>query len=59
MIVRGEIGAIDVAPPGHGGPRYVILPAHLDAYIRGHEVSPTPKPARRPKRPYETDYYPD
>jgi excisionase family DNA binding protein len=60
MIQSGELGAISMARTQSGRPRYVILPCHLDAYVRGQQVSAPPRPApRRRRRTTPVDYYPD
>jgi hypothetical protein len=60
MIVAGELGAVSTARTRSGRPRYVVLPCHLDEYVRRHRVSPPPRPApRRRRRTVPIDYYPD
>jgi hypothetical protein len=60
MIVAGELGAISTARTQSGRPRFVVLPCHLDAYVRSHQVSAPVNPApRRKRRPAAIDFYPD
>jgi hypothetical protein len=59
MIASGEMPAVNVATTRSGRPRFVILPAHLAEWERRRRVSPPPKPARRPKRSGQVDFYPD
>jgi hypothetical protein len=58
-IAAGRLRALDLGQ--HGRPRYVILPRHAEEWERARQVSPppAPKPARRKKRTYAIDYYPD
>jgi len=60
-IKSGQLGAIDLAPPGSRKPRYIILPVHLEAFERRRRVRMEPaKPVRRRRQPAgETDFYPD
>jgi hypothetical protein len=39
-IVRGELGAINLARVRCGMPRYVVLPEHLAAFEQARQVSP-------------------
>jgi hypothetical protein len=57
-IVAGELGAIDTARQRCGKPRYVILPTHLEQFLRRRSAGPVPKP-RRQKRSDMVDFYPD
>jgi hypothetical protein len=60
MILRGELGALNLAPNRCGRPRFVILRCHLDEFARSRravpEVQPTP---RRRRQAGVIDYYPD
>jgi hypothetical protein len=58
MIRRGELQAINTAPTRCGRPRYIILPEHLAAWVRGRTVSAPAKPARRRRRELK-DYFED
>jgi excisionase family DNA binding protein len=57
-IAAGELGAIDTARHRCSKPRYVILPQHVEEFLRRRSASPAPKPRRR-KRTCAVDYYPD
>jgi hypothetical protein len=59
MIVAGELGAVDTARHRCGRPRYIVLPEHLAAWVRGRQVASPPKPPRRRRQPVAIDYYPD
>lgn len=61
MIVRGELGALNLAPAKCGKPRYVILPHHLAEFERGRSAAqPKPAPRRRKHQPAGwVDYFPD
>jgi excisionase family DNA binding protein len=58
MIAAGELGALDMARQRCGRPRYIILPQHVEEFLRRRSAAPTPKPRRR-KRTQDTDFYPD
>jgi hypothetical protein len=58
-IVRGELGAVNVAPNKYARPRFVVLPHHLAEFERRRSAATPPKPARRRKPPYAVDYFPD
>jgi excisionase family DNA binding protein len=59
MIAAGELGALDMARQRCGRPRYIILPTHLDQFLRRRSAGPAPRPPRRRKRSDVVDYYPD
>jgi excisionase family DNA binding protein len=61
-IARGELQAINTATTRCGRPRYVILPGHLEEFVRSRRAGPPPKPQRRRRgrRPAGwVDYLPD
>lgn len=60
MIVRGELGAINLGPRRGGKPRYVVLPDALEEFTRRHAAAtPADKPPRRRKQPAAAvDFYP-
>jgi excisionase family DNA binding protein len=58
-IRAGRLGAINTAEARCGKARFVILPDHLDRFIKSRQAGPPPKPARRKKRAYQTDFFPD
>jgi hypothetical protein len=58
-ITRGELAAINTATALCGKPRFVILPDALNAFERGRQAGPPPKPPRRRKGTPVFDYYPD
>jgi hypothetical protein len=57
-IHRGELSAINTASALCGKPRFIVLPAALEAFERGRLAGPPPKPPRRPRRQAAVDYYP-
>jgi hypothetical protein len=58
MILRGQLGAVNVAPPG-SRPRYVILPRHVQAWEHEHRAArPAPAPRKRRRR-QEVDFFPN
>lgn len=58
-IQSGELKAIDTSDRRCGRPRFVILPAALEEFIRSRSVAAPPKPAaRRPRLSAVRDYYP-
>jgi hypothetical protein len=60
MILRGELGALDLAPARLGRPRYVITPTHAAAFERRWAAATQAKPAPRgKKRTQVIDYFPD
>jgi hypothetical protein len=60
MILRGELGAINVAPARCGRPRFVILPDHVRAFVNAHQaVTPERPSPRRRRTATEVDYFPD
>ncbi len=60
-IKRGELSAIDTAPPRSGRPRYIVLPAHLEAFEQQHRAmtTATKHTPRRSRRAGQIDFYPD
>ena len=58
-IATGELGAINTSTMSCGRPRFVILPEHLQAFLRSRAVTAPPKPAPRRRRPATHDFYPD
>jgi hypothetical protein len=58
-INRGEITAINTADVLCDKPRWVILPDALAAFEKRRAGGPPAKPARRKKRSYNIDYFPD
>ena len=61
MIRRGELGALNLAPSRLGKPRFIITPAHVEAFERRHAAA-TPDvqpPPRRKRRTPMVDYFPD
>jgi excisionase family DNA binding protein len=58
-IERGELAAVNVSDVRGGRPRYVVLPEHLDGFVRGRSAAAPPKAPRRRRRPGLIDYYPD
>jgi hypothetical protein len=61
MIRRGELGALDLAPSRLGRPRYLIMPAHIEAFERRHAAAtPAARPAPKRRRPAGfVDFFPD
>jgi len=62
MIARGELGALNLAPPRSSKPRYVVLPAHLEEFARRRRAATTtakPSPRRKRQPVGWVDYYPD
>jgi excisionase family DNA binding protein len=57
LIRTGRLGAVDVSSGGKV--RFVIMPAHLDAFVKAHAACPPHKPRRRPKRSTFVDFFPD
>jgi excisionase family DNA binding protein len=57
MIRNGELPAVDVGTPGR--PRFVVLPAQLDQFVRGRQAATPPLPRRRKRLPVVHDFYPD
>ena len=59
-IMRGELIAVNTAPIRCGKPRYVILPHHLDEFVRSRQAAAPAAPVRRRRRQAAlVDYYPD
>jgi excisionase family DNA binding protein len=61
-IIRGELGAVNVGDTMSGKPRYVVLPHHLAEFTRQRTAGAPAKPARRRKRPQDSNfinYFPD
>jgi excisionase family DNA binding protein len=58
-IRAGHLGAINTASTQCGKPRFVVLPFHLEEFIRRRSAAPVPKPARRRKRIDVVDYFAD
>jgi excisionase family DNA binding protein len=57
LIRAGQLGAMNTGTAA--GPRYVILPQHIAAYVEAHAAVP-PRPAKHRRRPAgQVDYYPD
>jgi excisionase family DNA binding protein len=56
-IHAGVLQAVNVGRLGR--PRYVILPEHLEAFVRGRSASPPPRAPRRRRLMELVDYYPD
>ncbi len=57
-IARGELRAVNTATALCGRPRWVVSPDALAEFERRRAGGPPPKPARRPRRPVQIDYYP-
>lgn len=59
-IRSGHLGAINTAAVLCGKPRFVVLPHHLEEFVRLRRAAPPPQP-RRPRRRQDDmiDYYPD
>lgn len=59
-IAAGRLGAINVGKTQCGKPRFVILPQHVDAFVRARAAAPPPKPSKRPRRASgQVDFFPD
>jgi excisionase family DNA binding protein len=58
-IRAGRLGAINTAEARCGKARFIILPHHLEQFIKSREAGPPPKPVRRKKRTNFVDFYPD
>jgi hypothetical protein len=59
-IQAGELGAIDTARQRCRKPRYVVLPVHLDEFLRRRRAATLPpKTRRRKKTSGFVDYFPD
>jgi excisionase family DNA binding protein len=60
MIQAGELGAVNLARHRCGRPRYVVLPCHLEEFVRARRVEPPARPASRRKGQAElVDYLED
>jgi hypothetical protein len=59
LIARGELIAVNAASALCGRPRWVVLPDALAAFERRRSSAPPPRPARRSRKRYVVDYYPD
>jgi len=60
LIARGELGALNLGTRG-GKPRFIVLPAHLEAFTRQHAAA-TPAAKQAPRRKRQAgliDFYPD
>lgn len=58
-ITSGKLRAINTADVNERKPRYVVLPEALAEFERGRCVTPPPKPARRKRKAFVKDYFPD
>jgi excisionase family DNA binding protein len=58
-IIRGEMAAFNTATDLCGRPRWVIPPEALEAFERRRAGGPLPKPAKRRKKSYAVDYFPE
>jgi excisionase family DNA binding protein len=52
-ITSGELKAVNLADHGSRRPRYRISPEALEAFDRGRQVIPPPKPTRRRRKTEE------
>lgn len=60
MIARGELGAVNVGMNRLSKPRFVILPAHIEAWEQANRVAkPATKAKRRKPEVGVTNFYPD
>jgi excisionase family DNA binding protein len=54
-----KVGALNAVDVGHlGRPRYVVLPEHLEAFVKARSAAPPPRAPRRRKQKLVT-FYPD
>jgi hypothetical protein len=62
MIRNGELKAVDTSSAASNKPRYVVMPADLQAWQDRHQAG-QPLPAPRKRRPVlqhgEIDFFPD
>src|SRR5262249_9515783 len=59
-IRRGELKALNTAPPRCGRPRFIVLPHHLAEFERARQVvTPSKAPPRRRRRSVVFNYYPN
>jgi excisionase family DNA binding protein len=60
LVRAKQLGAINTADSRAARPRLVILPHHLDEFVRGRDAArEAPRPLRRKRTPATKDYFPD
>lgn len=58
-IAAGRLGAVNLADAKCGRPQYIILPHHIEQFIRSRSAAPPPKAPRRKRRSETKDFFPD
>jgi hypothetical protein len=59
FLRRGELVGVNVATNLSAKPQWRVTLESVHAFEARRSSAPEPKPARRRKRPYQTDYFPD
>ena len=58
-IKSGLLAAVNTSDAACARPRYVVLPAALEAFTAARSPAPPPKAVRQRRRPAQVDYFAD